>query len=70
MLVKIAPLGERVAEVNVTDGTTIGEALRIAGVSVNERDIKLDNSAATLEDKLYSEGSVIVLAPKMKGGSR
>ena len=68
MLVKIAPLGERVVEVNVDANTTIGTTLEIAGVDDNERTIRLNNVDANLDTLITAEGSIITLAQKMKGG--
>ena len=68
MIVKIAPLGERVVEVNVEQGTTIVQALSIAGVLDNGRSIKLNNVDADLDTGIATDASVITLAQKMKGG--
>jgi hypothetical protein len=68
MVVKVAPLGERVVEVNVEVNTTIGQALSIAGVVVNERSIRLNNNEADEHTPITAEGSIITLANKMKGG--
>lgn len=68
MIVKIAPLGERVVEVNVEVGTTTGTALDIANVDENGRDVRLNNSEANLDSPITNEGSVITLAQRMKGG--
>ena len=67
MIVKIAPLGERVVEVNV-EGGTIGEALEIAGVNVNGRSIRLNNAEVDEDTVITAEGSIITLVNKMKGG--
>lgn len=68
MLVKVAPMGERVQEVNVEPGTKISDILRIAGVSVNGRSIRVDNEEATESTTVEAEEAVITLANKMKGG--
>lgn len=68
MIVKIAPLGERVVEVNVETNTTIGDALDVADVMANGRDIRLNNTEATEDTMLTTEGSIITLAQRMKGG--
>lgn len=70
MLVKIAPLGERVVEVNVEDNTTIGQALGIAEIDLNGRSIHINNAEATEDTVITTEGSIITLANKMKGGKR
>jgi len=68
MLVKIAPLGERVVEVNVENDTTIGEALNVAGIDINGRSIRINNAQADENTPIQAEGSVITLAQHMKGG--
>ena len=68
MLIKIAPLGERVIEVNVENGTHIGEALRVADISVNGRTIRINNAEADEDTPIEAENSIITLATKMKGG--
>lgn len=68
MLVKIAPLGERVVEVNVEQGTTVAQALEIAGILENGRSIRVNNVEADSNTSIVSEGSIITLAQKMKGG--
>jgi hypothetical protein len=68
MLVKVAPLGERVIEVNVEEGTTVIDILRIAGVAVNDRAIMVENADANLNTSVTEDGAVVTLAKKMKGG--
>jgi hypothetical protein len=68
MLVKIAPLGERVIEVNVLDGTTIGKALEIGNININGRDIRINNAEADENTPIEVEGSIIILTQRMKGG--
>lgn len=68
MIIKIAPLGERVTEVSIASGTTVEEALRIAGVSLNGRSITVNDSDATLTTQLTADGTIVALISKMKGG--
>ena len=68
MIVKVAPVGERVIEVNTVNGGSIADVLAIAEVSVNGRTILLNNREATEQTPIMKEGDIIVLAPKMKGG--
>jgi len=68
MLVKVAPLGERVVEVNVASGTSLGEVLRIADVSPNGRTIRLNGGSADTGSVLTEEENVVTLATAMKGG--
>ncbi len=68
MLVKVAPIGERVVEVNVEAGSTVGDILRIAGVVVNGRTISVNNTAAQCDTNVSLDGAIIALAGKMKAG--
>jgi len=67
VMVKVAPMGEVVVEVNVEAGTTIEQVLELAGVSEDGRSITLNNVPATGNTSVQ-EGGVISLANKMKGG--
>jgi hypothetical protein len=68
MIIKVAPLGERVSEISVATNTTVQEALRIAHVELNGRTITVNDSDATLSTPLTQDGSIIALVNKMKGG--
>lgn len=68
MIVKIAPLGERVVEVNIEEGQTVADALSIAGVNVNGRSIRLNNTEVEESGAITAENSIITLVNKMKGG--
>lgn len=68
MLVKVAPMGEQVVEVNVESGSTVSDILRIADVDHNDRAISVNGDSATLSTAVTTENSVISLASKMKGG--
>lgn len=72
MIVKVAPLGEKVVEINVDEGSTVIQCLDIAEVDVNGRTIRLNNQEAkesTVVSRL-DNGNVptIVLSTAMKGG--
>jgi hypothetical protein len=68
MIVKIAPLGERVVEVNVEAGTSIEAVLDIAGININGRSIRLNNNEVDENATIDAEGAIITLVNKMKGG--
>ena len=70
MLVKVAPIGERVTEVNVEAGSKVGDAIAIAGVDINGRNILLNNAQATVDSPITQENSIIALAGQMKGGRK
>ena len=68
MLVKIAPMGEQVVEVNVESGSTVNQILEVAEVDHNDRAITVNSTPANLNTAVTTENSVISLANKMKGG--
>lgn len=70
MLVKVAPMGEQVTEVNVESNSTVAYILDTADVSDNGRSITVNNAPANLDTRVTVENSVISLANKMKGGGR
>ena len=68
MLVKVAPMGEQVVEVNVESGATVTEILNVANVDHNDRAITVNSASATLTTAVTDDNAVISLANKMKGG--
>ena len=70
MLVKVAPIGERVVEVNAETNSTVGAILDIAGVVINGRTISVNNNSADENTQVTTENSIIALAGKMKGGHK
>ena len=69
MIVKVAPMGEQVVEVNVLSGSTVGDVLDVAEVDHNDRAITVNNHSASLSTSITEENSIISLANKMKGGN-
>ncbi|MDD4409366.1 MAG: MoaD/ThiS family protein [Candidatus Pacebacteria bacterium] len=68
VMVKIACLGDRVRSIFLKEGSTIGDALDIAGIDdVDEYDITCNGIECTLEDKAVN-GTVITLIPNIEGG--
>lgn len=67
IIIKIAPIGEATREVTVASGTTVQEALNIAGVTLNERSITLDNKEVSMSTTLTA-GGTLFLMNKAKGG--
>ncbi len=68
MLVKVAPMGEQVVEVNVEVNSTVEQILETADIDDNGRSITVNNVPATLETQVQNDGAIISLANKMKGG--
>ena len=68
IIVKVAPLGERVIEVAVASGATVQQVLDIADVKLNGRDITVNDAAASLTTAVTANDTIIALITKMKGG--
>lgn len=68
MLVKVAPMGEQVVEVNVDTNSTVAKILEVADVDHEDRAITVNNESATLDTQVSQDNAVISLANKMKGG--
>jgi len=68
MIVKIAPMGEQVVEVNVETNATVQRCIDVAQVDDNGRSITVDNVPATLDTVVTRDGAIVSLANKMKGG--
>lgn len=69
MLVKIARLGTAVQELALTDGAKVSDALESADLAVENEDIRVNNSAAS-ENTVLTDGAIVTLVPKVKGGQR
>ena len=68
MLVKVAPMGEQVVEVNVAVNSSVSAILEIADIDDNGRSISVNNVPSNLDTLVDQDNSVISLANKMKGG--
>lgn len=68
MIVKVAPMGETVVEVNVELNSTVSQILDTANIDDNGRSITVNNTPANLDTEVTQEGAVISLANKAKGG--
>ena len=65
--VKVAKLGERVEEVLIGNGETVGDVIRIAKMEIGGQQVRRNNVTVTL-DEVVSDGDVLILQPQMKGG--
>lgn len=65
--VKVAMVGQAVKEVAVDCGSTVGDALSIAGVSAEGYDVKMGGTTVDLSDTV-SANALIILVKKIKGG--
>lgn len=67
MIVKIAPIGERVVEYNTINGESVGAILQKLSIPLNGRQIVVDDEVKS-SDYVPEEGDVIILANKAKAG--
>ncbi len=70
IIVKVAPLGERVVEVMVASGATVEQVLTAADIELNGREVRVNEVAATLSTPVNSTNAIVALVSKMKGGNR
>jgi molybdopterin converting factor small subunit len=69
MLIKVARLGNAVTEVALTSGSTVESALTAADLAVDNEEIRVNNSSASLSQTLR-DGDIVTLVPKVKGGQK
>ena len=68
-LVKVARLGTAVQELALTPNAKVSDALEAAGLTVENEDIRVNNSASATTTVL-NDGDIVTLVPKVKGGQR
>jgi sulfur carrier protein ThiS len=64
--VRISEAGGFFGDVDVNEGTTVGEALRSAGVNSDAKQIRLNSNAANVDTKV-SDGDTVYVVPSIKG---
>ena len=69
MLVKVARLGTAVQEIALTEGQTVGNALTAADLSVENEEVRVNNTSAS-ESTVLRNGDIVTLVPKVKGGQK
>ena len=68
MKVKVLKLGYAAREVEVSEGTTVEEAIRASGMDVGGYKVTLNGVGADLNAQVR-EGDIIALTPKVEGGA-
>lgn len=69
MIVKVARLGTAVQEIALEADKNVGDALAAAGLEVDNEELRINSRAASESDSL-SDGDIVTLVPKVKGGQR
>jgi molybdopterin converting factor small subunit len=67
--VKVARLGNTVQEVALNEGASVQDALTAADLAVDGEDVRVNSSNSGLSDEL-SNGDIVTLVPKVKGGQK
>lgn len=65
---KVGMMPGKLTEVAIEEGTKVGEAFSIAGVSVDNHDVRLDGDKVRLDDEITS-GSLLVATKQIKGNA-
>ena len=68
MKVKVLKLGYAAREVEVSEGTTVDEAIRASGMESGGYKVTLNGVGADLS-ALVRDGDIIALTPKVEGGN-
>lgn len=67
--VKIAKVGSTIVTVCVEKGSTVGQALEIAGISVQSADSMKVAGAGVDVSTVLTADTLITILPKIKGGA-
>ena len=66
--IKVGVFPGKVDEFVVEDGTTVREALDLAGISVSaDQEVKVDGVAADYNSEIPSEASMVLVTKRIKG---
>ena len=66
--IKVGVFPGKVEEFAVEDGTTVGEALDLAGISVGaEQEVKVDGVATDYNSEIPSTASMVLVTKRIKG---
>jgi sulfur carrier protein ThiS len=70
MKVKVLCLGRAAKEIEITDGTTVEQAIQQAGFPKDSSYTRHVNGSPAFDSDVMQEGSVLTLVPQVKGGGR
>lgn len=66
--IKVGVFPGKVEEFVVENGTTVREALELAGISVSaEQEVKVDGVATDYNSEIPSEASMVLVTKRIKG---
>ena len=67
ILVKVGTVPGRIQEISVEQGTTVKEAIELAGLTAAGYEVKLNGRTVQETDRVNNNTSVILLVAKVKG---
>ena len=70
MKVKVLCLGRAAKEIEITDGTTVEQAIQQAGFPKDSAYTRHVNGSPCFDTDILHEGNVLTLVPQVKGGDR
>lgn len=66
--IKVGVFPGKVEEFAVEDGTTVAEALEMAGISVGaEQEVKVDGTVTDYNETIPSNASMVLVTKRIKG---
>ncbi len=69
MKVKVWCLGRAAKEIEVSDGTTVEQAIQQAGFPKDSSYTRHVNGSPAFDTDILQEGNVLTMVPQVKGGS-
>ncbi len=69
MKVKVLCLGRAAKEIEVSDGTTVEQAIQQAGFPKDSSYTRHVNGSPAFDTDILQEGNVLTMVPQVKGGS-
>jgi hypothetical protein len=68
MKIKVLCLGRSAKEIEVSDGTTVEQAIQQSGFPKDSSYTRHVNGSPAFDSDLLTEGCVLTLVPQVKGG--
>ena len=70
MRVKVLCLGRSAKEIEISDGTTVEQAIQQAGFPKDSSYTRHLNGSPCFDSDILPEGAVLTLVPQVKGGDQ
>lgn len=69
MKVKVGRMPGRIQEVELQDGATIADALRVAGLDASGNEMRLNGMVTDDFNRPVNDGGIVLLSPRIKGNN-